>query len=83
MSVCGLGEGRQGRLDGLQVQALDHPERHGETPQAVARAGGAERLTYQAPLTVKTVATLRCGFRARLTPGVDMTSDVKSGQQNF
>ena len=36
-------------------------------------------------MTIKTVATLvpRFGFRQRLKLGVDMTSDVKSGEQLF
>jgi hypothetical protein len=51
----------------------------------VARAGGAERRTSKAPWTIKTVATLlrRFGFRQRLRRSVDMTSDVKSGEQLF
>jgi hypothetical protein len=45
---------------------------HGETPHPLATQGGAERITYEAPLTNKTVAPLRCGFRARLTLSVQL-----------
>ena len=66
-------------LDRLHAQAVDDPERHGETPHPLATPGGAECITYRVPLTNKTVAPLlrRSGFRQRLKPGVDMTSSVK------
>jgi hypothetical protein len=31
----------------------------------------------KAPLTIKTVAPLRCGFRRQVSAGVDMTAGVK------
>src|SRR4029453_10663965 len=62
------GKAAQVALTALHAQAVDDPERHGQTSQALARAGGAERIISKAPLTHKTVAPLvpRSGFRARL-----------------
>ena len=70
--------------DGLYAQVADDPERHGETSDALATTGGVYRLKISnGPLTIKTVAPLRCGFRPRLTPSVAMTSNVKSWSQLF
>ena len=49
-------------------------------PQAIQN-----EKSYQAPLTIKTVATFvpRFGYQWRLKRGVDMTSNVKSGLPMF
>ena len=43
------GQSQESGPDRLQAQALDDSARHGETPQALARAGGAERITTRPP----------------------------------
>ena len=39
-ALAGRGEARQGRPHGLHAQAVDDPERHGETAYALASTGG-------------------------------------------
>jgi hypothetical protein len=64
------GKAAQVALTALHAQAVDDPERHGQTSQALARAGGAECIISKAPLTNKTVAPLRSRFGRRLIASV-------------
>jgi hypothetical protein len=59
------------------TSAVDHHERHGLREAPRATAGGVDRLTSKAPLTIKTVAPLlrRFGFQPRLAPSVQLTTD--------
>src|SRR4029453_16741714 len=69
-ALAGRREDRQGRPRGLHAQAVDDPERHGETSHPLATSGGTRGLADKAPLTNKTVAPLRSRFRAQLRRSV-------------
>jgi hypothetical protein len=67
------GESQKSRPDGVHAYVSDHAQCHTEAPDALASTRGPKLKKYtKAPLTIKTVAPLlrRCGFQARLRPGV-------------
>jgi hypothetical protein len=49
-SVCGPRGSCEGRPHGLHTQAVDDPERHGETPRPLAAQAGLYRLISEKPL---------------------------------
>ncbi len=72
---AGRWQGGQSGADSLQADTVDHPEGQGDTSYALATPGGVDRLTDKDLLTIKTVATLRFGFRQRLKAGVMQEKD--------
>jgi hypothetical protein len=75
--LCARGQSQESGPDGLYAHVVDDPERHGETSDPMATTGGVYRLKiFNGSLTIKTVALLlrRCGYRWRLTPGVNALS---------
>jgi hypothetical protein len=57
------GESQEGHTDGLQAQACDDSQCHSQVPAALARAGGAERITSKAPLDNQDSCYARASLR--------------------
>jgi hypothetical protein len=62
-AFAGCGEGCEGRPYGLHAQAVDDPERHGETPHPLAAQGGLYRFIDEESLDKQDSCSARASLR--------------------